>query len=314
MIYMKSIQTSLQRWINENEQFKQRHEQMKREILNHPDIKKFLDEHPEITDVEIDKRLNKLYEYTTQSIQCDRCENYHSCMNIVKGYSPILQFVHGEIHLSYEKCQNHLMEEKRQEKQQLIKSMYIPKEILLARVENIVATEDRKIAIKELTSFLDEAEKSLPEKGLFFSGPFGVGKTYFLGAIANRLKEFNYSTIIIYMPEFVREMRDAIRDNTVQEKIDVFKKADVLMLDDIGAETLSAWFRDEVLGSILQYRMMESLPVFFTSNYTMDQLEEILATSTKGDVEKVKAGRIMERIRQVSKEVIVHGENRRYHS
>lgn len=314
MIYMKSIQTSLQRWMNENENFKQRHEQMKREILEHPEVKKFLEKHPEITEVEINKRLNKLYEYTTQSIRCDRCENYDSCKNIVKGYSPILQFVHGEIHLSYEKCNNHLLEEKRQEKQNLIKSLYIPKEILQARVENIIPTVERREAIEIMTAFLDQAEKSLPERGIFFSGPFGVGKTYFLGAIANRLKEFDYSTIIIYMPEFVREMREAISDNTVQEKINVFKEADVLMLDDIGAETLSAWFRDEVLGSILQYRMMERLPVFFTSNYTMAQLEEILATSTKGDVEKVKAGRIMERIRQVSKEVIVHGENRRNHS
>ena len=93
----------------------------------------------------------------------------------------------------------------------------------------------------------------------------------------------------------------------------MFKQADVLMLDDIGAETLSAWFRDEVLGAILQYRMMEQLPVFFTSNYTMDQLEEILATTTKGDVERVKAGRIMERIKQVSTEVFVSGSNRRKH-
>src|SRR5699024_4393739 len=90
-----------------------------------------------------------------------------------------------------------------------------------------------------------------------------------------------------------------------QEKIDAFKNADVLMLDDIGAETFSAWFRDEVLGSILQYRMMERLPMFFTSNYTMEQLEEILASSTKGTVEKVKERRIMERIHQVSTEVII---------
>ena len=311
MIYMKSIQTSLQRWINENERFKERHEQMKKEILAHPEIKKFLQNHPEITEVEINKRLNKLYEYTTQSIQCDRCENYDSCINIVKGYSPILQFVHGEIHLSYEKCKNHLIEEKREQKENLIKSLYIPKEILQARVEDIIPTKERKEAIEEIAAFLDQSKKELPNKGIFFSGPFGVGKTYFLGAIANRLKEFNYSTIIIYMPEFVREMRDAIRDNTVQEKINIFKEADVLMLDDIGAETLSAWFRDEVLGSILQYRMMERLPVFFTSNYTMAQLEEILATSTKGEIEEVKAGRIMERIRQVSKEVIVQGKNRR---
>src|SRR5690625_6268764 len=81
------------------------------------------------------------------------------------------------------------------------------------------------------------------------------------------------------------------------------------MIDDIGAETQSAWFRDEVLGSILQYRMMEKLPVFFTSNYSLEQLEKQLSKTTRGGVEKVKAGRIMERIRQVSKEVSLFGDN-----
>lgn len=311
MMNMKPIQTSLQRWINDNDAFKQRHAAMKKEILSHPEIVAFLNEHPQITDVEIEKRLNKLYEYITQSVQCDRCKNYQSCKNILQGYSPILQYVNDEIHLAYEKCQNHLQFEKVEKSQKLIQSIYMPREILNARIENIEIDAHRSQAIKELTLFLDQAEKALPERGLFFSGPFGVGKTYFLGAIANRLKEFNISSMLIYMPEFVREIREAIRDNSVQEKINIFKQADVLMLDDIGAETLSAWFRDEVLGSILQYRMMEKLPVFFTSNYTMNQLEEILATTTKGEVERVKAGRIMERIKQVSKEVRVNGENRR---
>src|SRR5690625_7912440 len=83
------------------------------------------------------------------------------------------------------------------------------------------------------------------------------------------------------MTEFNHQMMKEIKNNTVQEKMDKFKYSDVLMFDDIGAETLSAWFRDEILGSILQYRMMEQLPVFFTYNYTMDQLQEILFTTTK---------------------------------
>lgn len=308
---MEPIQTSLKRWIQDNKDFESRYEAMKRETLAHPAIKQFLKEHPEITGTEINKRLNRLYEYTTQSIQCANCSNYQSCKNMLKGYSPILQVVQGEIHLSYEKCHLHLQHEKQSEKQNLMKSLYIPREILEARIENIKSGSKRKEAIKEVTNFLDKAMTELPEKGIFFTGPFGVGKTYLLGAVANRLAQFNISSMIIYMPEFVREMREAINDNNVQEKIDYFKHTDVLMLDDIGAETFSAWFRDEVLGSILQYRMMEKLPVFFTSNYTMEQLELILATSKRGQIEKVKAGRIMERIKQVSKEVELDGESMR---
>jgi len=309
---MKPIQTSLNKWMNENEDFKSRHLKLKRDVLSHPKIKQFLKAHPEITDEEIDKRLNKLYEYTTQSIQCDQCDSFNNCKNILKGYSPILRFENDEIHVAYEKCENRLKYESMQKEQKLIQSLYMPKEIMNASIADLHKTDNRRLeAILATEAFLETAKKSLPKKGFFFSGPFGVGKTYLLGAIANALQELNISSTLIYMPEFVREIREAIKDDSVEEKVEVFKHADVLMLDDIGAETQSAWFRDEILGSILQYRMMEQLPVFFTSNYTMKQLEERLAETTRGGIEKVKAGRNMERIKQVSTEVSMSGENYR---
>lgn len=308
---MEPIQSSLKRWIDENDTFKQRHETMRQDILAHPHIKLFLEQHPEITDGEIEKRLNKLYEYTTQSIRCHQCENYQTCNNIVQGFFPTLSYVNNEIHLSYEKCPNHEIYEKRAAEDNLIQSVHMPKEILHARMNELYPDPKRSDAVMQADRFIDEAKTRLPDKGLFLSGPFGVGKTYLLGAVANELQQQNITSMLIYMPEFVREMREAIQTNTVQEKIDLFKKADVLMLDDIGAETMSAWFRDEVLGSILQYRMMENLPVFFTSNYSMEQLERILSTSTKGGFEEVKAGRIMERIKQLSREVVVMAKNYR---
>jgi len=84
------------------------------------------------------------------------------------------------------------------------------------------------------------------------------------------------------------------------------------MLDDIGADSMSSWIRDDVLGVILQYRMQEELPTFFTSNFNMEQLEsEHLTTSQRGETEPLKAKRLMERIRLLSEEVSMSGENRR---
>ena len=68
--------------------------------------------------------------------------------------------------------------------------------------------------------------------------------------------------------------------NTLNEKIDYVKKAPVLMLDDIGAETMSAWTRDEILGTILHYRMSEQLPTFITSNFDYAGLRTSFSTIT----------------------------------
>lgn len=308
---MKPVQSELKKWMERNENFQENYNRIKNEVLNNPEIKEFLTLHPELPEREIEKNLIKLYEYTTQSKQCDQCSSLGGCKNMIQGYSPILRVENNEIHLSYEKCHNRIVFEKEQNQKKLIQSLYMPKEILEATIDGIDHDPNRRQAIREIIAFLGEVKDGLPKKGLYLYGPFGVGKTYFLGAIANELKKYNISSMLIYMPEFVREIKSSIKDDSINEKIDYFKKADVLMLDDIGAETQSAWFRDEVLGTILQYRMMERLPVFFTSNYSMDQLEDHLAKSNRGDIEAVKAGRIMERMKQISKEVPIFSNNRR---
>lgn len=85
------------------------------------------------------------------------------------------------------------------------------------------------------------------------------------------------------------------------------------MLDDIGADQLSSWLRDDVLGIILQYRMQEELPTFFSSNLSLkDLLTQYLTVNNRGEAEPLKARRIMERIIYLSKEYTMIGKNRRH--
>ena len=57
--------------------------------------------------------------------------------------------------------------------------------------------------------------------------------------------------------------------------------------------------------------MLQELPTFFTSNFTIDQLEAHFAHSNKGDQELLKAKRLVERIRFLAKEYFVDGQNHR---
>lgn len=307
---MKPIQSNLKAWMNKSESFKENYQKMKQELLQDPEIKEFLAIHPELGQEEIDKNLIKLYEFKSQSKQCDQCASFGECKNMIQGYSPILQVTGDEIHIRYEKCHSRLLAEKEQGLNKLIQSLYMPKEILQARFSDIDNDSSRTQVLLKIFDFLEQAKHEIPKKGIYLHGIFGVGKTFLLGALANELKKYNISSTIIYMPEFVREMKASLKDDSVNEKMDLFKKTDILMLDDIGAEMHSAWFRDEILSSILQYRMMEGLPVFFTSNYNLEQLQTHLATTRTG-VETLKAARIIERIQQVSDIMHVQGYNRR---
>jgi primosomal protein DnaI len=149
-------------------------------------------------------------------------------------------------------------------------------------------------------------------KGLYLTGNFGCGKTYLVSAALNELAKKDHQIAIIYYPEFLRSLKESFGDSeTYNEKFRLVKRTEILLLDDIGAETMTEWSRDEVLGTILQYRMQEGLVTFFTSNLTIKELEEHFSYSTKG-IEKVKAQRIIERIKYLTEEMTLISENKRF--
>ncbi|MDQ0208082.1 primosomal protein DnaI [Alkalicoccobacillus murimartini] len=307
---MEPINTALSQW-DGNKELQKRLDQAKQSLLKNSYITQFLDEHPGVTDDMLTTGMTKLYEYKKERDHCDHCPGLNRCPNLMQGYQPELYIERKNLELRYHACSLKVQHEKQKQEQDLIRSLYIPKDVLSASFNQLDADTDRMEASKAALHFAMNANPGEDGMGLYFYGKFGVGKTYLMGAIANELKERNIETFIIYTPDFFREMRQSIGDGTFQEKLDAVKKAKVLILDDIGAETTSSWTRDDVLGAILQHRMLEKLPTLFTSNYDYDELENHLSYSDKGGTEELKAMRIMERIKHYTKVITVKGENRR---
>ncbi|MNI92001.1 Primosomal protein DnaI [compost metagenome] len=90
----------------------------------------------------------------------------------------------------------------------------------------------------------------------------------------------------------------------------MMKDTDLLIFDDIGAENLNPWARDHVLGSIMNYRMNRK-PTFFTSNYSLKELEGHLSFTSKDGEESHKGQRLMDRIAPFVDVVPVGGTNKR---
>jgi primosomal protein DnaI len=311
---VEPISDTLKRVVNADA-FTERYEKMKSEILENRGVQAFLAENAEVVNKGmVDRGLGKLYEYTTQNHDCETCENVANCENIMKGYVPQLTIIRGLIDLDYARCRQKIVEDERREVSAMISSMHMPKDVLKARLATVTYDHNTRVNLGTAAStFMEELKTTgqLPSKGFYIYGEFGVGKSYVLGALANELAEQKIKTVLVYVPEFLREMKHAIQDQSLQEKVDYVKKAPVLMLDDLGAETLSTWTRDEILGTVLHYRMAENLPTFITSNFDYDGLEEHLAYSGKGERELVKAARIMERIRSITIPMRLSGKNRR---
>lgn len=308
---MERINETLKRVITP--EFSSRLDEMKQEVLDNPDIQKFLEENANnISRQIVDRSLSKLYEYKSQTHHCESCQSLELCTNYMKGYEPKLVLDRNLIDLEYVRCNRGVIEDERRKVSSMIDSIHMPKEVMEAHLAGVDLEDgSRVVAVRAAKDFLNEWERTsvLPSKGLYIYGKFGVGKSYLLGALANELAARHIHSVVVYVPEFLREMKQAIQDQSLAEKIEFVKRAPVLMLDDIGAETMSSWTRDEILGTILHYRMSEQLPTFLTSNFNYDELEHHLSFTQRGEKEVVKAGRIMERIRALTIPISLQGKN-----
>jgi primosomal protein DnaI len=255
----------------------------------------------------IERGAAKIYEFVNE-----RDKRTAGEASFAPGYQPQLVVTNGQLDLAYEPTAARLAAEEKAHQRSLVKAINMPKAIATASLAAYDPTgrDDALDAATDFTLALAEAPQAF-HKGLYLTGPFGVGKTYLLGAIANQLAKQGIASTLVHVPTYAVEMKGAIQTNSVLAKINVIKKAPVLMLDDIGAEALSPWFRDEVLGIILQYRMQEELPTLFSSNKTMAELTRYLAGNERGDNEALKASRLMERVRYLAQEIAVGGNDRR---
>lgn len=253
-------------------------------------------------DVEKSKLVNntsKIMDSVNELERCMKCKNILECKNEVKGYVYYPSIENDDIVFSYIMCKH---KKKLDEKNAYLKNVIsydMPKELLNASMKDIDTDDEARYeVILWLKNFIDNYKKNNLKKGLYLTGNFGCGKTYLVCAMLNEMAKKGHKIGVVYYPDYLRSLKESFSDD-YSNKFNAIKNCELLLIDDIGAETTTSWGRDEVLGTILQYRMQEGLVTFFTSNFTMDELEEHFSIS-KGSNDKVKARRIMERIKQLT--------------
>ncbi len=255
------------------------------------------------------KRTSVLQECSLELKNCLNCKSILECKNKILGYAYTPMVFNDELIFNYVACKHKENLEKEEEYKKNIYLYDIPKEIREASLTDVYSDISRTPILKWFNSFMKNFGVEPNLKGLYLSGSFGCGKTYLVSAMFNELAKKGVKSAIIYFPEFLRDLKSSFKDD-FDEKYDYIKKVPLLLLDDIGAENLSPWSRDEILGTILQYRMQERKPTFFTSNLNMEELENHFQM-TKNSSDIVKARRIIERIKQLTDTIEYIGKNLR---
>lgn len=159
----------------------------------------------------------------------------------------------------------------------------------------------------------------LPEKGIYFYGGLGVGKSYLAACMTNYLAKKGHKVAFVNVPKFFSKARNSVgvkdeynrKEDFVNDSLNKLKRAQFVVLDDIGAENVTNWVRDDILLPLLDYRMEYGKSTIFTSNSDFKDLRERLMYNQYGNRDETKADRIMERIRTLATDVRVDGTSRR---
>jgi DNA replication protein DnaC len=109
---------------------------------------------------------------------------------------------------------------------------------------------------------------------LLIQGGYGSGKTHLAAAIANECVSRGVPTLFLTVPDLLDTLRftyDA-EDVTFEERFDQIRNATLLVLDDFGTQSATAWAQEKLF-QILNYRYINHLPLVITTNLSLEELE-----------------------------------------
>lgn len=258
----------------------------------------------------LDSDSNTLKKYTSTLLEsaeefdhCKNCTGLDKCKNNLKGMFLSPKKSGNGIDFSYVKCRY----SNREEYKENVSIFDLPLRLKDASISNIYTDDKSRVAIiKKMKEFSDSYLKGERPKGIYLYGNFGAGKSYLIASLFNELAKKEIKSVIVHVPELFRMIKESF-ESDYSERFDLIKNVPLLLLDDIGAEYLTPWSRDEVLEPILQYRMDQELPTFFTSNLDLIELEKHFIIEN----DKMKAKRLIERVKQVSSPVELVSKNMR---
>lgn len=159
--------------------------------------------------------------------------------------------------------------------------------------------ERARIPKRYRSATLDDASlyETAFQHGLYMFGDVGTGKTTKACAIGIRAAESGKRVLFVK----AYEIADLMKDESSR-----IANADLLIIDDLGAENTSEWNNTRLRAAIDQ-RYDSMLPIIVTSNYSKEQLKNLLLRNVKDMTPKA----IVSRLSEMTKEIKIEGKDMR---
>jgi len=130
----------------------------------------------------------------------------------------------------------------------------------------------RAAAERYVEEFVQE-NGAFRQSGLLFIGPPGRGKTHLaVGVLRSLIERFRVRGLFVEFTSLIHQIQSTFDPNSPESKrqvLDPLASAELLVLDELGAQQSTPWVRD-ILYLIINTRYTRRLPTLFTTNYRLD--------------------------------------------
>ena len=138
--------------------------------------------------------------------------------------------------------------------------------------ESLGAAELKSLQ-KTLKAAHNFAEK--PKGWLVMMGTYGSGKTHLAAAIANYRTGLGDPPLFVMVPDLLDHLRATFSPHsstTFDRRFDEIRTASLLVLDDLGTQSMTPWVREK-LYQLFNYRYNAELPTVITTSDSLDEMD-----------------------------------------
>jgi DNA replication protein DnaC len=170
-------------------------------------------------------------------------------------------------------------------------------------------TEDMRDAREVCQYYARNAH--LESTWLVLFGDPGLGKTHLAAATTNQCVQQGIPSRFLSVPQMITYIKQGIRADrgamSVEDRLIELSKVRLLVLDDLGAHSPTAWANDRLF-EVLQARYQDRLPTVITSNFPV---AKSLAYDGQDERQAMQVKRMVSRFKEMAIVIKFIGEDYR---